>query len=63
MAENPKKIRPTLLNMEIGDTTSFPIEHMKGVRAQCSELGIIHNRTYKTSTSKADRLINVVRTA
>ena len=39
MAENLIKVRPTLTEMEIGDQTAFPIEQMKSVRAQASELG------------------------
>lgn len=63
MAEYAQKIRPTLTGMEVGEKTTFPIEQMKSVRAQASELGVIHNRTYKTSTNRVERIITVTRTA
>ena len=63
MAENQIKIRPTLTGMEIGQECTFPVDKMKSVRAQASELSIILNRTYKTSTNRAQRTITVIRTA
>lgn len=63
MAENLIKVRPTLTGMEIGDQTAFPIEQMKSVRAQASELGVILDRKYQTKTNRADRTISVIRTA
>lgn len=63
MSENPIKIRPTLVDMEIGDSCSFPVRQLRSVRATASELGMILDRTYKTSVNKIDRLINVIRTA
>lgn len=63
MAENLIKVRPTLTEMEIGDQTAFPIEQMKSVRAQASELGVILDRKYQTKTNRAERIISVTRTA
>ena len=63
MAENPQKIRPTLTGMEVGDQARFPIEQMKSVRTQASELSAILDRTYKTSTDRKERVISVPRTA
>ena len=63
MAENPQKIRPTLSGMEVGDQAQFPIEQMKSVRAQASELGVILDRTYKTTTDRKERIISVTRIA
>lgn len=62
MTENLIKIRPTLTRMEVGDNAAFPIEQMKTVRSQASELGVIHNRRYQTKTSRTDRTIIVTRT-
>lgn len=62
MAENTIKIRPALTSMEVGDTCIFPVCKMKSVRAQASELGVILDRQYKTSTNRADRTITVTRT-
>lgn len=63
MAENLTKVRPTLTDMKVGDETSFPIEQMKSIRAQASELGVILDRKYKTATNRKERVIRVTRTA
>lgn len=63
MTENQIKIRPTLTDMEIGDTCTFPVARMRSVRAQASELGVILDRTYKTTTNRAERTISVTRTS
>lgn len=56
------KIRPILLNLEVGEFATFPILRLKSVRAQASELGAIHNRTYKTRMDKLTRVVIVLRT-
>lgn len=61
MAENHLKIRPTLANMEVGESNDFPIEQMRSVRAMASELGVIHDRKYRTRTNRQDRTITVTR--
>lgn len=63
MAENLIKVRPTLTEMKVGDQKSFPIEQMKSVRAQASELGVILDRKYKTKSNRRERTICVTRTA
>ncbi len=63
MDENAIKIRPTLTEMEVGDKKTFPVRRMKSVRAQASELGVILDRTYKTTTNRVERTITVTRTA
>lgn len=63
MAEKQVKVRPALTGMEIGDTLVFPIESTKSVRAQCSDLGLILDRRYRTETSREARTIKVTRTA
>lgn len=63
MAEKQVKVRPALTGMEIGDTLVFPIENTKSVRAQCSDLGLILDRRYRTETSREARIIKVTRTA
>lgn len=62
MAEKNIKVRPALSGMEVGEKAAFPIEQMKSVRAQASELGIILNRTYQTKTDRKERTITVTRT-
>ncbi len=57
------KIRPALTSMEIGEQKDFPIERMKSVRVQASELSIIHGREYKTATNRETRVITVTRIA
>lgn len=56
-----QKMRPALLDMEIGTKIDFPIEKMKSVRAQASELGLIHARRYSTCIDRAHRVIIVTR--
>lgn len=60
--DTKKRIRPNLLNMEVGDFISFPIHRLKSVRVQASELGAILDRTYTTRMDKESRLILVLRT-
>ncbi|EJW93294.1 hypothetical protein EVA_18599 [gut metagenome] len=48
--------------MEIGDKIVYPIERMKSVRTEASELGAIMNRMYKTATDRYARTITVWRT-
>ncbi|WP_289198751.1 hypothetical protein [Bacteroides acidifaciens] len=42
-----KKIRPTLLGMAIGEIITFPIEKLKSVRVQASELGAMFDMGFK----------------
>ncbi|MDE6824633.1 MAG: hypothetical protein K2J27_07895 [Duncaniella sp.] len=63
MAENQIKIRPTLTQMRVGEETKFHISRLKSVRSQVSELGIILDRTYRTKTNRAERIVTVTRTA
>lgn len=58
-----KKIRPTLTGMEVGEQVSFPVEQLKSVRAQASELGVILDRKFQTRLNRQDRLLIVTRTA
>lgn len=59
--ENEVKVRPTLTNMEVGDKVIFSITKTKGVRAQASDLGLILERKYRTTTDRANRIIIVTR--
>lgn len=61
MATEIQKVRPTLAGLEVGETASFPITRLKGVRTQASELGLMMQRTYKTWTNREERLIVVKR--
>ena len=61
MAEIYQNVRATLTSMEVGDQARNPIEQMKSVRAQASELGVIRDRRYKTSTDRKERIISVIR--
>lgn len=47
-----EKLRPALANMEVGQTRTFPIEKMKSVRTQASELGMMYGRLYTTKTDR-----------
>lgn len=61
MANNSQKIRPTIAALEIGEVTTFPIEKMRSVRAEASELGIILNSRFITRTDREKRVIYVKR--
>jgi hypothetical protein len=55
------RIRPTLVNMEVDETQTFPIEKMKSVRVQASELGAIMDRIYETHSDRIERILTVTR--
>ena len=61
MAENQVKVRPALRELNVGETVTFPIARTKVVRAQASDLGLIHERKYKTETDREKRIITVIR--
>lgn len=61
MAENTQKIRPALIELEVGGTISFPISRLKSVRTQASELGAIYERQFKTRTDRVAKTIEVTR--
>lgn len=49
--------------LKIGETTSFPLEKLRTVRARASELGLQSGRRYRTAASREERVIIVQRTA
>ena len=55
------QITAVLNEMQIGDTTVYPIAMTRSVRVVSSELGLIKNRKYKTTTNRAARTITVKR--
>lgn len=61
MAENREKIRPMLTGMQVGEFHEFPIEQLKSVRTQASELGAILDRKFTTFTDRVKRVINIKR--
>lgn len=62
MTEQNEKIRPVLVGLQPGETHSFPVERLKSVRTQASEISMIYDRKFKTETSREDRTITVTRT-
>ncbi len=48
--------------MAIGDTLAFPIERLKTVRVQASELGAMFDMLFKTRTDRDLRIIEITRT-
>lgn len=60
MEEN-QPIRPKLLGLAVGESTSFPIVRLKSVRTQASELGAIYNRKFVTKMNREARTITVTR--
>lgn len=61
MDKSNEKVRPALINLEVGETAVFGIERLKSIRTQASELGAILNRQYKTRTDREERTITVKR--
>ena len=42
MIERPKKMRTQIVELNVGGSVAFPIEKMKTIRAQTSELNLHH---------------------
>ena len=61
MIEQPKKMRTQIVELNVGESVSFPIEKMKTIRAQTSELNCIMQRVYATKLNRCDRTIIVTR--
>ena len=61
MIERPKKMRTQIVELNVGESVSFPIEKMKTIRAQTSELNCIMQRVYATKLNRDDRTIIVTR--
>lgn len=63
MEDIVQKIRPTLMDMAVGDTVKFPITRLKSVRTQASELGMMYERQFTTKTNRTERTVEVTRMA
>lgn len=63
MEDIVQKIRPTLMEMAVGDTVKFPITRLKSVRTQASELGMMYERQFTTKTNRTERTVEVTRVA
>lgn len=61
MIQQPKKMRTQIIELNVGESVSFPIEKMKTIRAQTSELNCIMQRVYATKLNRDDRTIIVTR--
>ena len=61
MIERPKKMRAQIIELGVGECVAFPIEKMKTIRAQTSELNCIMQRVYATKLNRDDRTIVVTR--
>ena len=61
MIQQPKKMRTQIVELNVGESVSFPIEKMKTIRAQTSELNCIMQRVYATKLNRCDRTIIVTR--
>jgi hypothetical protein len=56
-----EKIRPTIIDLKVGEAVMFPIAKMKSVRTQASELGAILDRQFTTRMDRENRVIVVAR--
>lgn len=61
MSENLIKMRPAITKLEVGESKDFPIERLKSVRTQASELGVILNRKFRTVSNREARTVTVTR--
>lgn len=61
METDMTKVRPQLVGMNVGDEIHFPLEKLRTVRAQASELGAIYDRKYRTKMDRVTRLLYVFR--
>lgn len=61
MEEKVQKIRPLLTSLEVGCSVIFPIDRLKSVRTQASELGAIFDRKYTTCSDRYARIVTVTR--
>ena len=59
--KNQKKMRTQIVELNVGESVAFPIEKMKTIRAQTSELNCIMQRVYATKLNRDDRTIIVTR--
>lgn len=55
-------IRPTLRNLPVGETVTFPIIRMQSVKSTAAQLAIVTDAVYKTCTDKVAKTISVTRT-
>lgn len=61
MEEKVQKIRPLLTSLEVGCSVIFPIDRLKSVRTQASELEAIFDRKYTTCSDRYARIVTVTR--
>ena len=54
-------MRTQIVELNVGESVAFPIEKMKTIRAQTSELNCIMPRVYATKLNRDDRTIIVTR--
>ncbi len=61
MEKQDQPIRPTLIDLAVGASVSFPLIRLRSVRSQASELGAIYDRKYTTQMNRIERTITVTR--
>ena len=54
-------MRTQIVELNVGESVAFPIEKMKTIRAQASELNCIMQRVYATKLNQENRTIVVTR--
>ena len=62
MADFNGKIRPIIQGLAVEASYEFPIEKLKSVRTQASELSAILDRRFTTWTDRERRIIAIKRT-
>ena len=60
MAENIS-ITSVLRALDTGNSTVFPINRLRSVRAIASEIGVMYNRKFRTVSNREARTVTVTR--
>lgn len=61
MPEIFQKIRPTIVELEVGASAAFSIKRINSVRVMASMLGISLDRVFSTHINRENKTIEVTR--
>ncbi len=62
MAEKVKSLRQQLMEMEVGDVLTCPLDNLTSVRAACSNYGLQWDKKFLTESHRENRTVTVTRT-
>lgn len=61
MERKNQKVSPTIANLQVGETATFPIAKLRSVRVQASEMGAILGRQFVTRSDRENQIVVVAR--